>query len=185
MADLGFNTRARAAAAAPALTLLLALAGCGGSDPNQFPPACPTTGILAPAADVYRYDGRGTDITDQVLSGHVTGLSGRCTATHNGDVLRTQVSVVVDLGRGAAAPSRRLAVPYFVAVTEGQRIVAKQVYVLHVAFPPNVDQLHVATDPVTLDLPTPGRTVGSDYHLMVGFQLDPSELQSNETRPAG
>ncbi len=175
---------AAATLAAPSLAALgglLLLAGCD-SDPNRFPPACPAASLVADAADLTRFDGRGQDLTDMVADGKIVALAGRCRQSGDGRTLRTTVTVSLDLSRGPAARGRVEPVSYFVAVTRGEQILDKQTFDLRVAFPPNTDIVHVSGDPVQLDLPTPPGTSGATYRILVGFQLTPEQMALNRRR---
>ena len=167
--------------ALPALAGLLALAGCN-SDPNRFPPTCPATAILADAADLTRFDGRGQDLTDMVVDGKITGLAGRCRESGDGRSLQTTVTVSLDISRGPGARGRAEPVGYFVAVTRGDTILDKRTFELRVAFPPNTDLVHVSGEPVQLALPTPAGVTGATYRILIGFQLSPAELALNRRR---
>ena len=58
----------------------LALAACGGGtdSASRFPPPCPAIRILPQGGDLRLWNGRGRDVTDQVLDGRVTGMDGGC-----------------------------------------------------------------------------------------------------------
>ena len=169
------------------IPLLAGLAGCGGGgDLNAFPPACPRGAILGDTADLTRYRPAdagqgGQDLTDMVLDGRITSVSARCV---RGDEGTSEVTATVDmeLMRGPAMRGRLAEVPFFVAVTEGQRILNKQVFRVKAQFPANTDRLRLTSDPVNLTLPVePGKS-GAAYDLLVGFQLGPDELALNRRR---
>src|ERR1700709_2224719 len=73
-----------------------------GAPASQFPPVCPTSGLLPDAADITQFRGAGTDITDMVVDGRITGLGGKCTLD-DPKHLRTQLTVNLDLTRGPAS----------------------------------------------------------------------------------
>ncbi len=176
------SARLALALAACALAAL-PLAGCGLSDdPNRFAPACPATAILSDAADITRTNGRGQDVTDTVMDGRITGLKGTCRDSEDRKTLDASVRVGMDVGRGPAAAGRTGQVPYFVAVSRDGRILDKRVMTLDVAFPPNVDRLHVEGEPVSLAFPLPKGVTGASYRITVGFQLTPDELAANRAR---
>ncbi len=168
--------------------LLLALlpAGCGKEDSQRFAPPCPVPSLPRDTSDLRRFRGAGRDITDSVLEGRITGLSGACTRGEKGFVTAS-ISVGIDLIRGPANTRQVVDVAYFVAVSEGQgpdeRILDKRVYTLRAEFPSNTDRLRLAGDEVQLQLPvTPTKTAAA-YRILVGFQLTPEELQVNRSRP--
>jgi hypothetical protein len=166
----------------PALAAL-ALAGCSLSDdPNRFAPACPATAILSDAADITRTDGHGRDITDTIVDGRITGLKGDCRDSDDRKTLDASVRVGMDVSRGPAAAGRSEQVPYFVAVSRDGRILDKRVMTLDVAFPPNIDRVHIEGEPVSLAFPTPRGVTGTAYRIIVGFQLTPDQLAVNRAR---
>ncbi len=166
-------------AAAP-MVGLLALSACG---PRvvAFAPTCPGTGILRDGADLTRFSGKGTDLTDMVVDGRITGLSGQCSLddrTH----LRTVIAVGMNLTRGPANTTRTDNVSYFVAVAQGDTILDKRVYVLPITFARNNDEIQLTGAPVNLVLPVDDKTNGGAYRILVGFQLTPQELAFNRSR---
>ena len=177
-------SRALPLPALPGAALLLVLAcgltACGSSGP-QFAPACPQTGILGDAADLTSFRSTGTDLTDMVVDGRITGLSGKCTAI-DADHLSTVISVNMDVSRGPAMQGRDADVTYFVSVSRGDTILDKRDYTIHVAFDRNGSKMRLTGDQIEMTLPTPGKVTGADYRILVGFQLTPQELAFNRRR---
>ncbi len=178
-------SRAFSMPALPGVALLLVtasgLAACGGSDRPQFAPACPVTGILGDAADLTEFRSAGTDLTDMVVDGRITGLSGKCSYV-DGEHLATVLSVDLELTRGPAMQGRTTDVTYFVSVSKGDAILDKRDYTLHVTFDRNNGKLRLRGDEIDLSIPTPGKVTGADYRILVGFQLSPAELAFNRRR---
>ena len=169
------------AGAALAALALLGLSGCGGSNLPKFAPACPATGILRDGADMTRFRGTGTDLTDMVVDGRITGLSGKCSLddlTH----LHTVLSVSMELARGPAAVGRQADVTYFISVSRGDTILDKKDYTFNVEFPRNAERLRLTGDQIDLVLPVNDKLSGSAYSVLVGFQLTPEQLAFNRRR---
>ena len=168
----------------PGAVLLAALAaglsGCGGDRP-QFAPACPQTGILGDAADVTAFRSNGTDLTDMVVDGRITGLRGKCSYVDAGH-LATVLSVDLELTRGPAMQGRTAEVTYFVSIAKGDEILDKKDYTLRAAFDRNNGKLRLTGDQIDLTIPTPGKVTGTDYRILVGFQLTPQQLAFNRRR---
>jgi len=159
---------------------LLALSACG-PQANTFAPACPATGILRDGADLTRFRGTGTDLTDMVIDGRIIGLSGKCKLDDQ-EHLRTTISVGMSLTRGPANASRSDDVTYFIAAAKGDTILDKQTFTLPVNFPRNTDELRIAGAPVDLVLPITQTMTGAAYRIVIGFQLTPQELAFNRRR---
>ena len=163
--------------------LLLATAGLAGCGPTlpKFAPACPQTGILRDGADLTQFRGNGTDLTDMIVDGRITGLSGKCSLddlTH----LHTVISVGMDLTRGPAAPGRQVGVTYFISVSRGDTILDKKDYTFNVAFPANSERVRLTGDQIDLVLPVNDKLSGASYRVLVGFQLTPDQLAFNRKR---
>ena len=172
----------RRAASLASIAVLPLLAGCGGDGTTEkFAPPCPTVTILRDAADLTRFRGAGRDLTDSVLDGRITGLSGSC-KRDGSDTVVTTVHVGIEVSRGPAAPGRDAALAYFVAVLEGERILDKQVFQLRATFPANTDRLRLSGDDVELRLPVTPKKTAAVYRIQVGFQLSPVELEANRRR---
>lgn len=171
----------------PALPLLglsaLVLAGCGGGGGpgDAFAPPCPRPSIPTDFNDLNRYRGAGRDITDSVLSGRILGVEGSCTRDTMA-VVATTISVRLELTRGPAATSRVADVAYFVAVSDGDTILDKQVFRLAPEFPSNTDRIRLRGDEIELRLPVTEKKTAAAYRISVGFQLTPAELADNRRR---
>ncbi len=166
------------------VALLLALSGCAASGP-QFPPACPSLALLRDAADLTRYAGSGRDLRDLSLQAKITAVPATCTWAANRTQVRATLQVTFDMTRGPAATSRRAAVPYFVAVTEGDRVLDEQDYTLAAAFPPNDDHALFSGDKVDMLLPITPTKSAAAYQIYVGFRLSPQDLSTNRQRGGG
>ncbi len=165
-----------------AASTLPVLTGCGlGSAGPGFAPTCPRPAILRDANDLLRYRGSGRDLTDSVLEGRITNISGNCKRS-GPNTVATTVSVGIELTRGPAARGRTADIAYFVAVTDGERVLDKQVYQLRAEFPENTDRLRLAGDSVDLLLPVTDKKGADAYQVTVGFQLTPVELEANRQR---
>ncbi|MBN9560985.1 MAG: hypothetical protein J0H14_09705 [Alphaproteobacteria bacterium] len=174
----------RARRIAPTAVLLATLAGCSGPVTSTFPPECPHAGVLADAADLTRYRSAGAaghDLTDMVLDGQITGVSGDCTRASRRE-LDVSVAVSMRLTRGPAARGPVGSVPFFVAVTQNGQVLDKQVYHITPDFAANSDTVRLTSDPVSLTLPISVEKTGSAYDLVVGFQLTPDEVALNRRR---
>ena len=163
------------------LLSLIALTGCGGDKAgDNFAPQCPKPSIPRDFNDIRRFRGAGRDITDSVLEGRILGVDGSC--KRDGDVVSTTITVSLELARGPAATGRQVDVAYFVAVSQGERILDKQVFRLNPEFPSNTDRLRLRGDEIELRLPITSTTSAAAYQISVGFQLTPIELESNRAR---
>lgn len=173
------------------LTILAfaALAGCGSDADPRPPQICPRISALGDAAMLTKFAaGTGRDLTDVDHEIRVVDIRYGCQYTEDDDknpVLAVAVAPVFEADRGPANTNRQARFTYFVAIADPQRtILNKQAFDLQVDFPGNRSRVTVSPDdpPVTVDIPpVPGRS-GPDYHVFVGLQLTPDELEYNRRR---
>ena len=168
--------------AAPLALLAALLAGCGDGT-MKFAPACPQISLLAEGADLTRFAGDGRDVVDRVLEARLTGVEGACRAGRNNAVVTT-LKVQAELRRGPAAQGRRLQVPYFVAVLDGDRIVDRQDFALDASFPANVDTMRLAGDELELRFPGAAERGAARFRVLVSLQLTEQELAFNRRAAA-
>ena len=116
-----------------------------------------------------------------IVSGRITGLRGSCSRGDNGRE-RVKVTVLLTLARGPALRSRTVTVPYFVSVSTGDTILAKDPQQATVEFPANVDRVQYSSQPVTLSLPTSKDVSGAAFDVLAGFQLTPEQLAYNRSK---
>jgi hypothetical protein len=171
--------------AAPLLaTAVLAGAlGACSTQPDQFAPACPAISFLKDAADVTRFRPGGQDVTDMVLDGKLTAVQGACAKGPKSTVTAT-MKVVMELARGPAAPERNALVTFFVAATEGDRVLDEQDFRLRAGFASNIDRATFTSDDITMSFPVTKDKSAAAYHIYVGFRLTPDELAANRARGA-
>lgn len=166
--------------------LLAMLAGCGPKK-DEFAPACPRASPVWEAADLSRYQdataARLQDIRGMVLSGRLVGIPAKCEPGDKPTQLAADVGVTFQFTRGPAMQGRAVEVPFFLAVSEGGRILDKKIFSAHIAFPPNVDQVTWSADPVHMVFPISPTKSGAAYVVLAGFQLTPEELAYNRSHP--
>lgn len=163
--------------AVPALAALL-LAGCGGNTAEKFAPACPVLKLLPEAADLVRTRGQGSDITDLIVRGRITGVPAHCKDGGRSTVA-ADIQVAFDITRGPASNAGSITLPYLVTVMLGDRILDQKPFTVTATFPPNVDQVNVAGDTVDLSFPVSPDRPASDYTIYVSFRLTQAELAAN------
>ena len=167
------------AASLGALAALLLLAGC--DQPDAFPPACPSLARAKEFAEAIRFAGSGRDVTDMVLSARIAEVPAQC-KRENSRAVRATLRVGVDITRGPAAAGRSAELGYFVAVTEGDRVLEEQDYTIRGTFPPNVDKVSVLGQEISLIFPVTSDKPASAYKIYVAFRLTPAELDYNRRR---
>jgi hypothetical protein len=172
----------RSAAIALAATAAL-LTACGGSG-AQFPPPAPAMALLQNAADLTRFDGRGQDITDMVLSARLIAVAGNVQPGVDSHHVAAKIHVSMALARGPALVGRSVTVPYLVTIAEGQNIIDQHAYRVTTTFPSNVDQMNVTDADIPMSFPVTPQKSAAAYTIFISFQLTPQQLAYNRAHAA-
>jgi len=166
-----------------AVMALSTLAGCDESNQSFFAPACPALEMPGVASDRFVYDGRGLDVGSLVSHTQITSLSGNCErgpdGPHKQSMVRTRLSLAMNITRGPAEKDGSIDIPYFVAVMRDGKIVDKKIFTDTFQLAPNVSTQQIRTDLRIIDLPQSSNPQANPYTLEVGYQLTRDELQYN------
>ena len=177
--------------------VLLALAGCGVYDSmresifgEQRPPPCPRVLVLPDGATVTKFRaGPGRDLIDVLYQGRVVDILSSCEHDVDDDIgegtLTVELEVVIGAERGPADRDRSAAFSYFVAVADTSRAVLnKKSFSASVPFPGNLSRVTLTDRPVILGIPLKVGQNGSNFEIVVGFQMSRQELEFNRRRRA-
>jgi hypothetical protein len=156
--------------------LWVLLAGC--SQPDQFAPACPSLRLLSGAGDLSSFNAHGQDVTDLLVSAHITAIPASCQPGGHGKTAAT-MHVQMQVQRGPALPERLARVPYFITIMDGDNVLQQQDYMANVQFPANVDTVNINMPDVDMDFPISAQKSAAAYTIYVGFRLTPQQLQYN------
>lgn len=176
------NSAGRGRAFLLAVLFALLIGGCSSNDTAKV---CPRAAVLSEAGSLTRFGpGAGRDILDIEWQGEVSDIVADCVFR---DLKGSRQAVVrltpvFALSRGAANTDGKADFTYFVSVVRNREILSKQLFELTETFPGNRSRMVVRDDdpPIIVDIPLPARATGSEYEILVGFQLTPEELQRNE-----
>lgn len=170
--------------AALAAGIALPLGACGLFD-RKAPEPCPRVAILADTASVTQFrPGAGRDLTDVTYEAEITGFKGACEYKDRGETVVVTAALQIVATRGPAGSAEAVSLPFFVAVADrGQSILAKEVFQSRIEFKPGRRRAGVEEE-MEQKIPLRGRR-GTDYEILVGFQLDPGQLDYNRRKRGG
>ncbi|HUO92725.1 MAG TPA: hypothetical protein VMU22_07380 [Rhizomicrobium sp.] len=156
--------------------LLPALAGCQSDKANN----CPGVSSLVETsiATVFK-DDKSTDPSNILYTVEITDVHGSC------DVDKTAVNSSTDVTvnfRATRAPNGAAAsykVPYFVAISQSDRILAKKVYETGFDFEPGQTTTTFSASIESADVQAAKDKKTFDYLILVGLQLTKAQLDYN------
>jgi hypothetical protein len=160
---------------AVALPIVLMAVSCGPAR-DQFAPACPIPGLVAPLAEIIRYRGGTQDYRNLVIRARVSDIVGKCEPGDDKNTIVATAQIVVDATRGPAMQGDALTLPVFVAVTDVGAVRDKSLFSLAVTFAQNVDTARVMSKEIRMEIPVTPEKSGAAYGIIGGFQLAPEEV---------
>lgn len=162
-----------------ALLAPIGLAACSGSKaPTLY---CPQVAVLQQASRMVLSRGESEDVASRTLDARITGVAGSCSVAGKG-MERVTFRIGFAATNGPASRVDRRTLGYFIAITQGERIVSKKIYPVVFAFEHGADQAVATTAPIRLDFPRAGRSAAQQ--VLVGFQMSQAALERSEAAPA-
>ncbi len=175
--------RVRPAMAALCTLTLLAPGGCSG--PQGFAPSCPQLALPSAASRFLRYASDTPDVSNLELDARIVAVPADCAwADKTHAKVKAELSLTISALRGPALRGNTIGLPYFVALSEGEHIFDKQIYVEPAHFAANTDQTTIITPKVSMLFPVTPTKRANAYTITVGFQLSPAQLEANRAHPA-
>jgi hypothetical protein len=155
------------------LAAALALMGCNG--PRVI--ACPAVAILADAATrpVLKPDSAGTDPAAVQYTVEMTGASQTCRLDTRLGESTSNILLSFRATRAPSGQAARYAVPYFVAVNQGERIITKRPYTAMVDFPAGAAKVVFETNLTNTVLRFENGRLPTDYQYLAGLEVSPAE----------
>ena len=165
----------------PALTLSLVLCLSGCADTESV--LCPSAAALSDTATVTVFRaGAPLDPSGEAFTADITGVKSSCHYNKGASAIPTDMSFTVRAVRAPSPDGGDYHVPYFLAVTQGERILSKKNLILNIHFAPDsaasIQDVSLDTTTINLEEGHPA----TDYQLLVGFQLSDADRAYNQKR---
>ncbi len=177
----------------------LALGGCSwlGIGPSRedeamdaiasaTPKPCPTVGVLDGADRITVFNGQGHDLTDVVIRAEISKAATTCKYDTDDHTISVDLAFNGAAEMGPAATSTDMNLKGFLAVTrvDGKKV-SKQVYDIPLSFDGKSRQIRFLKSIDETVVPYGGSMNGSNYVMLVGFQVTQAQLDYNRKVPVG
>jgi hypothetical protein len=140
---------------------------------------CPHIGLLADAAKLTDFEGA----TSAQFQASLGGEALQCVIKDGVVHMRVKFKVAGTLQAKASTDTRK--VPYFIAVMQGSRVLAKQVYSVEIPFTGGARTVSVEERINRVDIPIEKGWASDDYEVMLGFQLTREQVAYNRQSQSG
>lgn len=159
------------------LAAVTTLAGCNTNKVNL----CPVPVILADAGQmtVFR-PGASQDLAGEAYRVWLVDTSSDCTINKKTGETVSPLKLSFRATRAPSADAARYRVPYFVAVTQGDRLVEKRILSATFDFAPGASVATFSESPNDFDLHVENGHQPYEYELMAGFQMTPAQVDYNK-----
>jgi hypothetical protein len=119
------------------------------------------------------------DPSNVLFTVKITSVNGVCDFDKKGETADSTADVTFIATRAQAGTDASYKVPYFVAVTQADRVVTKQVRSLIVSFPAGQTSVSIDESIADIHLKTDRDKKPYDYQILVGLQLTKEQLDYN------
>jgi hypothetical protein len=173
--------------AAVALAATLLLTACGGNKRETLPAvpqtvvisnACPGVGFLAEAAERVDFAEGAAQEQGPMMSALLRDAEIECEIEDR--TIEADLEFVIEAAAGTGAP-REVDLPYFVAVTRDQQVLARETFTARVRFDSD-GRAEVEESVSEIDIPLGQQTSGAAFLVFVGFELSPAHVAYNRRR---
>jgi hypothetical protein len=162
--------------AALGLTLLV-LAGCNTASVNN----CPVAVVLADASRMAVFKpGATQDLSGEDFRVFMTGASTDCSINRKNGQTDSSLTLQFRATRAPSTAGAHYSVPYFVAVTQGDRLIAKRILSVSFDFAPGAATASFSESPDDFDIQMEKGHKPYEYELMAGFQMTPAQVEYNK-----
>lgn len=159
--------------------LALLVSSCQSSKKLQF---CPGWSSVLDAVVVTQFKpGAAPDPANALYSAKITNVDGNCSFDKAGKKADSSIDVSFVAARPAAGDAAAYTAPYFVAVTQGARIVTRSARTVTFSFAAGETTATAEEHVSSVDLVTDGDNKPYDYQILVGFQLTKEQYDYNKT----
>ncbi len=164
-----------------ALLTLTALAGCATTPANPPPMFCPQVAVLQQASSLTEFLPGQTGVAAQITQAQITGVAGACNLRAKKHLLALSFQVGFAATSGPANHSATLSLPYFVAITRDDHIIAEQHYSIDMSFKGDLAATQAVTRSFTFNFPN--QPASGNVQVLVGFRLTPAQLAYAAAHP--
>lgn len=158
------------------------LAGLGGGQDDAAdggPARCPSVLIVEDAAALTLFSpGGGRDLTDIVATARFGPFEGQCDYFDDRVDVRLELLIVAE--RGPALTGDRVVVEYFVSILDPQdRIMVKREFPVELGFASASLSQAASREVLVQSIPLADLGTAAEHEILIGFQLDPAQLDFN------
>ena len=165
--------------AAALVALAIVVSSCQSKTRLQY---CPGLSSVLDASVITQLKpGTGANAANAIFTAKITNVDGSCSFDKKGKTADSSVDISFTASRPVAGGEAQYTIPYFVAVTQGTRIVTREQRSITFSFPEGATSVDFSDHISSVELVTDGTAKPYDYQVLVGFQLTKEQLDYNKS----
>ena len=159
------------------LLALFVLSACSSDKVNN----CPSAVILADASEmtVFRA-GAPEDLAGEAYRVFLVSTSTDCSINKKTGETSSSLELSFRATRAPSADAAHFTVPYFVAVTQADRLIEKRILQVSFDFAPGAAVTTFSVSPDDFDIHVENGHQPFEYELMAGFQMTQAQIDYNQ-----
>lgn len=141
---------------------------------------CPAVSSLVETsqATVFR-PGMPMDPSNMVYTVEITGMKSSCDVDKQAENANTELDIQFRATRAPNGAEAHYKVPYYVAITQEERILAKKIYTVEFDFQPGQSTTTFSESIGSAEVTAAREKKTFDYNVLVGLQLTKAQLDYN------
>ena len=159
--------------------LAVAVSSCASDKKVDY---CPGIASVLDATIATQFKpGTASDPANVVYTVQIADVKGKCKFDKQGKTSESDLTITFQATRAAPGDAAQYTVPYWVAVTEGTRVIARQARNVAISFEAGATTATVEEDVDSISLVTDGEKKPYEYQTLVGLQLTKAQLDYNRS----
>lgn len=159
-------------------SLLVALSGCSSDAPDNCPGA--SSIVMTSVGTVFK-NAMSTDASNILYTAEITGVTASCDADKDAQSSTSSVNVSFRATRPPNGGAAQYKVPYFVAISQADRLVTKKEYEIEFSFDPGQTETTFSDTINSVAVTADQDKHTYDYEILVGLQLTKAQLDYNRS----
>ena len=158
----------------------LLVAGCSSDSDSKSASSCPYTAVLAPTSSLTVFQpGKEGDSTAELYRVGIAGVKSACVLDADNGVTDSTLELTFKATRAAPGGKVSHRVPYYVAVTLGGEVLAKNDFWVTFSFADGATQSAFTDEVASTRINLENGKKPYDYGILAGMQLTHSQLEYN------
>lgn len=164
-----------------AVLLTAALSGCSSDSDDASSMKCPSAAVLAPSSTLTTFRPELlNDPKGELYTIGVTQVQTDCDFDSDNGTTESSLTIQFRAKRAQGTAAASYHVPYYVAISQGQRVLSKVTFRVDFSFPEGATTTEFSDNVASTKINLENGKKPYDYEILVGLQLTHEQLDYNK-----